>query len=162
MPESCLCPLLKAGTNGVIKLPCLCTERKLTPFSRFNKVPFKSSCLWFVDQYLRYVVKLSDWTCWWSYYGNPFIKHEHVTAYMDTSHPDRKHRPEIMKHNCKCCCWLLIKNRCMVLQRKMDNLRWWPVVEWHYTMSYMGYWWATAFLMQLIISGYLFSPEDSW
>lgn len=43
----------------------------------------------------------SDPTCWWSCYGNPLTRHGHVTAYADTSHPDRKHRPELMTHNCK-------------------------------------------------------------
>lgn len=46
---------------------------------------------------------------WWrrgervdgSCHGNPLTRHGHVTAYSDTSHPDRKRRPGLMKHNCK-------------------------------------------------------------
>lgn len=63
--------IVKSRTNGVIKL---------TSFSRFSKFPFKSSCLWFINQYLRYVLMMSDWMCWWSCYGNPLTRHGHVTA----------------------------------------------------------------------------------
>lgn len=39
VPESRLCASLSAGPNWVIKLLCLCTERKLTPCSKFNEFP---------------------------------------------------------------------------------------------------------------------------